>query len=101
MPRFPPAKTDARTTRLIDKTSQRRPIKSLRPSLDKRSKAEDVYLRRFNHDEKAKGNPIPHTGSRYSPFAELYVDKTMNWQNNTMRHVDEAKEMKNNHLTDD
>ena len=71
-------------------------MKTWQHSLDKRSNADDVY-----HDEKAMGNPTQHTGSRFSTLADFDSDKTMNWQNNTKRQVDDAKEMKHNHLTDD
>ena len=46
-------------------------------------------------------NPIAYPGSIFFPLTDLDNDKTMNWQNNTMRPVDDAKEMKPNHLTDD
>ena len=37
----------------------------------------------------------------FSPLAEINDEQTMNWQQNTMRQVDDAKEMDTNHLDDD
>ena len=75
-------------------------MKTWQPSLNIRSQADDVYQRRHNDDVKAMGNSTHQTGSRFSPLADTDNDNTMNWQNNTKRDVDDAKEMKNNHLTD-
>ena len=47
------------------------------------------------------GKASRHNGSRFSPLAELHDETEMNWQNNTMRQVDDAKEMDSNHLHDD
>ena len=42
------------------------------------------------------------TGGRFLSLAEPCDDKAMDWQNNnTKRQVDEAKEEKNNHLSDE
>ena len=76
-------------------------MKTWQPSLDKRSKADDVYQRRLQKDEKAMGNSLHHNGSRYSPLADIHDEQTMNWQNITMRQVDDAKEMESTHLRDD
>ena len=70
------------------------------PSLDKRSKADNVYQRRLQKDEKATGNSLQHNGSRFSPLVDIHDEQTMNWQNNTMMQVDDAKEMGSNHLHD-
>ena len=69
--------------------------------MDKRSKADDVYQGRLHHDVKAIGKSNYKTGSRCVPLADIHDDKTMNWQNNTMRQMDDAKEMNFNHITDD
>ena len=85
-------------------TTLRRPMKTWQPSMDKRSKADDVYQRRLQKDEKAMGNSLSHNGSRFSPLADIHDEQIMIWQNNTMntmRQVDEAKEMDSNHLHDD
>ena len=87
------------STELQDSLS--RSMKTWQPSLDKRSKADDVYQRRLNHDVKAMGRSNYRTGSRFAPLADILDDKTMNWQNNTTRQVDDATEMNLNHLTDD
>ena len=76
-------------------------MKNWQPSLDKRPKADDVYQRRLSNDEKAMGNARQRNGSRFSPLAEINNEQTMNWQQNTMRQVDDAKEMDTNHLDDD
>ena len=76
-------------------------MKTWQPSLDKRSKADDVYQRRLQKDEKAMGNSLQHNGSRFSPLADIHDEKTMNWRSNTMKQVDDAKEMDSNHLHDD
>ena len=76
-------------------------MKKWQPSLDKRPKADDVYQRRLSNDEKAMGNAPQRNGSRFSPLAEINDEQTMNWQQNTMRQVDDAKEMDTNHLDDD
>ena len=76
-------------------------MKTWQPSLDKRSKADDVYQRRLQKDEKAMENSLQHNGIRFSPLADIHDEQTMNWQNSTMRQVDDAKEMDSNHLHDD
>ena len=76
-------------------------MKKWQPSLDKRPKADDVYQRRLSNDEKAMGNARQHNGSRFSPLAEINDEHEMNWQHNTMRQVDDAKEMATNHLHHD
>ena len=76
-------------------------MKTWQPSLDKRSKADDVYQRRLQKDEKAMGNSLKHNGSRFCPLADIHEEQTMNWQNNTMRQVDDVKEMDSTHLPDD
>ena len=76
-------------------------MKKWQPSLDKRPKADDVYQRRLPNDEKAMGNARQHNGSRFAPLAEINDEHEMNWQHNTMRQVDDAKEMDTNHLHDD
>ena len=76
-------------------------MKKWQPSLDKRPKAYDVYQRRLSNDEKAMGNARQHNGSLFSPLAEINDEYEMNWQHNTMRQVDDAKEMDTNHLQDD
>ena len=101
-PRFPPARTNTRDTQLTtDQTTHNRPMKNWQLSLDTRPKADDVYQRRLRKDEKAMGNALQHNGSRFSPLAEIHDETEMNWQNNTMRQVDDAKEMDSNHLHDD
>ena len=47
------------------------------------------------------GNSNYQTGNRFSPLTDTHDDKTINWQNNTMMQVYDAKEMKTDHLTDD
>ena len=76
-------------------------MKKWQPSLDKRPKADDVYQRRLSNDEKAMGIARQRNGSRFSPLAEINDEQTMNWQQNTMRQVEDAKEMETNHLDDD
>ena len=76
-------------------------MKKWQPSLDERPKADDVYQRRLSNDEKAIGNARQHNGSRFSPLAEINDEHEMNWQHNTMRQVDDAKEMATNHLHHD
>ena len=76
-------------------------MKKLQPSSDTRSKADDVYQRRLQHDEKAMGNSLQNNGSCFSPLADIHDEPEMNWQNNTMRQVEDAKEMDSNHLHDD
>ena len=76
-------------------------MKKWQPSLDKRPKADDVYQRRLTNDEKAMGNARQHNGSRFVPLAEINDEHEMNWQHNTMRQVDDAKEVDTNHLHDD
>ena len=76
-------------------------MRKWQPSLDKRPKADDVYQRRVSNDEKAIGKARQHNGSRFSPLAEINDEHEMNWQHNTMRQVDDAKEMDTNHLQDD
>ena len=76
-------------------------MKKWQPSLDTRPKADDVYQRRLRKDEKAMGNALQHNGSHFSPLAEIHDETEMNWQNNTMRQVDDAKETDPNHLHDD
>ena len=76
-------------------------MKKWQPSLDKRPKADDVYQRRLHSDEKAIGNARQHNNNRFSPLAEIHDEHKMNWQNNTMRQVDDAKEMDTTHLQDD
>ena len=101
-PRFPPARNTTRDTRLSTQpTTHNRPMKKWQPSLDKRPKADDVYQRRLSNDEKAMGNARQHNGSRFSPLAEINDEHEMNWQHNTMRQVDDAKEMATNHLHND
>ena len=101
-PRFAPARNTTRDTRLSTQpTTHNRPMKKWQPSLDKRPKADDVYQRRLSNDEKAMGNARQRNGSRFSPLAEINDEQTMNWQQNTMRQVDDAKEMDTNHLDDD
>ena len=101
-PRFPPARFNTRDTRLTtDQTTHNRPMKKWQPLLDKRPKADDVYQLRLRNDEKAMGNASQHNGSQFSPLAEIHDESEMNWQNNTMRQVDDAKEMDTNHLHDD
>ena len=101
-PRFPPATNDTRDKRLTtQQTTHNRPMKKWQPSLDKRPKADYVYQRRLHNDEKAMGNARQHNGNRFSPLAEINDEHEMNWQHNTMRQVDDAKEMDNNHLHDD
>ena len=101
-PRFPPARNTTRDKRLSTQpTTHNRPMKKWQPSLDKRPKADDVYQRRLSNDEKAMGNARQRNGSRFSPLAEFNDEQTMNWQQNTMRQVDDAKEMDTNHLDDD
>ena len=68
-------------------------MKKWQPSLDKRPKADEVYQRRLRNNEKAMGNACQHNGSLFSPLAEIHDEPEMNWQNNTMRQVDDAKEM--------
>ena len=99
--RFPLAKPDARFTQLKDNTALRRPMKTWQPSLDQRSKADDVYQRRHSHDVKAMRNSNYQTGSRFSIFADIHDENLMNCQNSTMRQVDDTKEINFNHLTDD
>ena len=101
-PRFPPARLNTRDTRLTtDQTTHNRPMKKWQSSLDKRPKPDDVYQRRLRNDETAMGNARQHNGSRFSPLAEIHDEPEMNWQNNTMRQVDDAKDMDTNHLHDD
>ena len=101
-PRFPPATNDTRDKRLkTQQTTHNRPMKKWQPSADKRPKADDVYQQRLSNDEKAMGNARQRNGSRFSPLAEINDEQTMNWQQNTMRQVDDAKEMNTNHLDDD
>ena len=101
-PRFWPARNNTRDTRLTTQpTTHNRPMKKWQPSLDKRPKADDVYQRRLPNDEKAMGNARQHNGSRFAPLAEINDEHEMNWQHNTMRQVDDAKEMDTNHLHDD
>ena len=101
-PRFPSARNTTRDTRLsTQSTTHNRPMKKWQPSLDKRPKADDVYQRRLSNDEKAMGNARQHNGSRFSPLAEINDEHEMNWQHNTMRQVDDAKEMATNHLHHD
>ena len=101
-PRFPTARNITRETRLSTQpTTHIRPMKKLQPSLDKRPKADDVYQRRLTIDEKAMGNARQHNGSRFAPLAEINDEHGKNWQHNTMRQVDDAKEMDTNHLHDD
>ena len=76
-------------------------MKKWQPSLDKRPKADDVYQRRIFNDEKAMGNARQLNGSRFSPLAEINDEQAMNGQPDTMRQVDDAKEMETNHLDDD
>ena len=76
-------------------------MKKWQPSLDKRPKADDVYQRRLHNDEKAIGTERQHNDNRFSPLAEIHDEHEMNWQNNTMRQVDDAKEMDTTHLQDD
>ena len=76
-------------------------MKKWQPSLDKRPKADDVYQRRLDNDEKAIGIARQHNDNRFSPLAEIHDEHEMNWQNNTMRQVDDAKEMNTTHLQDD
>ena len=47
------------------------------------------------------GNSLHYKGSRFSPLAENHDEQTMNWQNNTMRQVDDAKGMDDHYLHDD
>ena len=101
-PRFPPATNDTRDNRLTtQQPTHNRPMKKWQPSLDKRPKADDVYQRRIFNDEKAMGNARQLNGSRFSPLAEINDEQTMNWQPDTMRQVEDAKEMETNHLDDD
>ena len=101
-PRFPPARNTTRDTRRSTQpTTHNRPMKKWQPSLDKRPKADDVYQRRLSNDEKAMGNARQHNGSRFSPLAEINDEHEVNWQHNTMRQVDDAKEMATNHLHHD
>ena len=101
-PRFPPARNTTRDKRLSTQpTTHDRPMKKWQPSLDKRPKADDVYQRRLSNDEKAMGIARQRNGSRFSPLAEINDEQTMNWQQNTMRQVEDAKEMETNHLDDD
>ena len=76
-------------------------MKKWQPSLDKRPKADDVYQRRLSNDEKAMGNARQLNGSRFSPLAEINDENEKNWQQNTKRQVDDAKEMDTSHLHDD
>ena len=76
-------------------------MKKWQPSLDKRLKADDVYQRRLRNYEKAMRNARQHKDNRFSPLAEIHDEHEMNWQNNTMRQVDDAKQMDTNHLQDD
>ena len=100
-PRFPPATNDTRDKRLkTQQTTHNRPMKKWQPSADKRPKADEVYQRRLSNDEKAMGNARQRNGSRFSPLAEINYEQTMNSQQNTMRQVDDAKEMNTNHLDD-
>ena len=46
-------------------------------------------------------NARQHKYNRFSPLAELHDEPEMNWQNNTMRQVDDAKEVDTNHIQDD
>ena len=46
-------------------------------------------------------NARQHKDNRFSPIAEIHDEPEMNWQNSTMRLVDDAKEMDTNHLQDD
>ena len=101
-PRFPPARNTTRDKRLSTQpTTHNRPMKKWQPSLDKRPKADDVYQRRLSNDEKAMGIARQRNGSLFSPLAEINDEQTMNWQQNTMRQVEDAKEMETNHLDDD
>ena len=101
-PRFPPARNTTRDKRLSTQpTTHNRPMKKWQPSLDKRPKADDVYQRRLSNDEKAMGKARQRNGSRFSPLSEINDEQTMNWHQNTMRQVDDAKEMDTNHLDDD
>ena len=101
-PRFPPARNTTRDQRLTTQpTTHDRPMKKWQPSLDKRPKADDVYQRRLSNDEKAMRNASQLNGSRFSPLAEINDEQTMNWQPNTMRQVEDAKEMETHHLDDD
>ena len=99
-PRFPSTRCAHYSTKLQDYTQTSNEDMG-QPSLNKRSKADDVYQRRLNNDVKAMRKPIYQTGSRFAPLADNHDDKTMNWQNNTMRQVDDAKRMNVDHLTDD
>ena len=47
------------------------------------------------------GNARQHNDNRFSPLAEIHDEPEMNWQNNTMRQVNDAKEMDITHLQDD
>ena len=76
-------------------------MKKWQHSLNTRSKADDVYQRRLQHDEKAMENPLQHNGCRFSPLADIHDESEMNWPNNTMRQVEDAKEMDSNRLHDD
>ena len=76
-------------------------MKKWQPSLGKGPKADDVYQRRLHNDEKAMGIARQHNDNRFSPLAEIHDEHEMNWQNNTMRQVDDAKEMDTTHLQDD
>ena len=67
-------------------------------SEDLRSQADDLYQPRQKADEEAMKNINSPTGGRFLSLAEPCDDNAMNWQNNTKRQVDEAKEKKNNHL---
>ena len=101
-PRFPSATNDTRDKRLTtQQQTHNRPMKKWQPSLDKRPKADDVYQRRLSNDEKAMRNARQLNGSRFSPLAEINDEHTMNWQPNTMRQVEDAKEMETHHLDDD
>ena len=101
-PRFPPARNTTRDQRLSTQpTTHDRPMKKWQPSLDKRPKADDVYQRRLSNDEKAMRNARQLNGSRFSPLAEINDEQTMNWQRNTMRQVEDAKEMETHHLDDE
>ena len=101
-PQFPPARFNTRDTRLTtDQTTHNCPMKKWQPSLDKRPKAYDVYQQRLHNDEKTMGIARQHNDNRFSPLAEIHDEHEMNWQNNTMRQVDDAKEMDTTHLQDD
>ena len=76
-------------------------MKKWQPSLDKRPKADDVYQRRLHNDEKAMGTAREHNDNRFSPLAEVDDEHEMNWQTNTMRQVDDAKEMDTTRLQND